>query len=50
MDIKSYLKERCKLVDEALDHVLPVADELPSSCTNPCVIQYLPAGKGYAQF
>lgn len=31
MDLKKYLKERCKLVDEALDSLLPPADELPFS-------------------
>ena len=31
MDLKSYLKERCRLVDEALDRYLPREDELPSS-------------------
>jgi len=31
MDLKKYLKERCQLVDEALDRVLPPADELPAS-------------------
>ncbi|RII27284.1 MAG: polyprenyl synthetase [Geobacter sp.] len=31
MDLKSYLKERCRVVDEALDRYLPREDELPSS-------------------
>lgn len=31
MDLKAYLKERCILVDEALDRFLPKADELPFS-------------------
>jgi geranylgeranyl diphosphate synthase type II len=31
MDIKSYLKERCRIVDEALDRYLPKEDELPFS-------------------
>jgi len=31
MDLKKYLKERCRLVDEALDRLLPPADELPIS-------------------
>ena len=31
MDIKSYLKERCALVDEALDRFLSREDELPAS-------------------
>jgi geranylgeranyl diphosphate synthase type II len=31
MDLKKYLKERCLLVDEALDRFLPPADELPVS-------------------
>jgi geranylgeranyl diphosphate synthase type II len=31
MDLKKYLKERCTLVDEALDRYLPPADELPRS-------------------
>lgn len=31
MNLKSYLKERCTLVDEALERFLPRADELPSS-------------------
>ncbi|HEX2768218.1 MAG TPA: farnesyl diphosphate synthase [Geobacteraceae bacterium] len=31
MDLKKYLKERCLLVDEALDRFLPPADELPDS-------------------
>lgn len=31
MDLKAYLKERCTLVDEALDRFLPQADELPFS-------------------
>ncbi len=31
MDLKKYLKERCALVDEALDRFLPPADELPVS-------------------
>lgn len=31
MDLKAYLKERCSLVDEALDRFLPKADELPYS-------------------
>ncbi len=31
MDLKAYLKERCILVDEALDRFLPKADELPHS-------------------
>jgi geranylgeranyl diphosphate synthase type II len=31
MDLKKYLKERCKLVDDALDSLLPSADELPVS-------------------
>ena len=30
MDLKQYLKERCKLVDEALDRFLPKEDELPA--------------------
>jgi geranylgeranyl diphosphate synthase, type II len=31
MDLKKYLKERCRLVDEALEQFLPPADELPDS-------------------
>ncbi|HEY6839125.1 MAG TPA: farnesyl diphosphate synthase [Geobacteraceae bacterium] len=31
MDLKNYLKERCQLVDEALDRYLPAADEMPVS-------------------
>lgn len=31
MDLKSYLKERCQLVDDALDRFLPLADDLPAS-------------------
>lgn len=31
MDLKKYLKERCQLVDEALDRYLPKEDELPAS-------------------
>jgi geranylgeranyl diphosphate synthase, type II len=31
MDLKKYLKERCLLVDQALDRFLPPADELPIS-------------------
>jgi geranylgeranyl diphosphate synthase type II len=31
MDLKKYLKERCQLVDEALDRYLPREDELPVS-------------------
>ncbi|WP_243371255.1 polyprenyl synthetase family protein [Geotalea sp. SG265] len=31
MDLKSYLKERCKLVDDALDRFLPPAEDLPAS-------------------
>jgi geranylgeranyl diphosphate synthase type II len=31
MDLKHYLKERCKLVDEALDMLLPREDELPAA-------------------
>jgi geranylgeranyl diphosphate synthase type II len=31
MDLKKYLKDRCALVDEALDRYLPSADELPRS-------------------
>ncbi len=31
MDLKKYLKDRCQLVDEALDRFLPPADELPVS-------------------
>jgi geranylgeranyl diphosphate synthase type II len=31
MDLKKYLKERCTLVDKALDRFLPPADELPLS-------------------
>jgi len=31
MDLKKYLKERCQLVDEALDRFLPPTDELPAS-------------------
>jgi geranylgeranyl diphosphate synthase, type II len=31
MDLKSYLKERCALVDAALDRYLPPKDELPFS-------------------
>ena len=31
MDIKSYLKERCRVVDEALERYLPKEDELPFS-------------------
>lgn len=31
MELKQYLKERCKLVDEALDKYLPREDELPFS-------------------
>jgi geranylgeranyl diphosphate synthase, type II len=31
MDLKTYLKDRCSLVDGALDRVLPKADDLPVS-------------------
>ncbi|WP_298270531.1 polyprenyl synthetase family protein [Geobacter sp.] len=31
MELKSYLKERCALVDETLERYLPAEDELPSS-------------------
>jgi geranylgeranyl diphosphate synthase, type II len=31
MDLKEYLKNRCQLVDKALEEVLPPADELPAS-------------------
>src|SRR5512143_218257 len=31
MDLKHYLRERCKLVDDALDRLLPPEDELPVS-------------------
>ena len=31
MDIKSYLKERCRVVDEALERYLPKEEELPFS-------------------
>jgi geranylgeranyl diphosphate synthase type II len=31
MDLKSYLKERCKLVDDALDRYLPLGEDLPAS-------------------
>jgi geranylgeranyl diphosphate synthase, type II len=31
MDLKKYLKERCQMVDEALEKFLPAADELPAS-------------------
>ena len=31
MDLKKYLKDRCKMVDEALERFLPPADELPLS-------------------
>ncbi len=31
MDLKSYLRERCALVDEALDRYLPRENELPTS-------------------
>lgn len=31
MDLKAYLKERCLLVDEALDRFLPREDDLPAS-------------------
>jgi geranylgeranyl diphosphate synthase type II len=31
MDIKTYLRERCRLVDEALERYLPKEDELPFS-------------------
>lgn len=31
MDLKSYLKERCKIVDDALDRFLPPAEDLPAS-------------------
>jgi len=31
MDLKSYLNERCQLVDQALDRVLPEGNELPAS-------------------
>ncbi len=31
MDLKKYLKDRCQMVDEALDRFLPAEDELPSS-------------------
>ena len=31
MDLKQYLKERCQLVDAALDRHLPREDELPVS-------------------
>jgi len=31
MDLKNYLKERCKLVDDALDNFLPRPDDLPAS-------------------
>ena len=31
MDLKTYLKERCQMVDEALDRYLPLADHQPFS-------------------
>ena len=31
MELKKYLKDRCQLVDEALDRLLPPEDELPAS-------------------
>jgi geranylgeranyl diphosphate synthase type II len=31
MDLKQYLKEKCRVVDEALDKYLPTEDELPSA-------------------
>ena len=31
MDLKEYLKDRCQMVDEALDRFLPSGDELPAS-------------------
>jgi len=31
MDLKKYLEERCRLVDEALEHYLPREDDLPAS-------------------
>ncbi|HZV83033.1 MAG TPA: farnesyl diphosphate synthase [Geobacteraceae bacterium] len=31
MDLKNYLKERCQLVDDELDKVLPLEEELPFS-------------------
>jgi geranylgeranyl diphosphate synthase, type II len=31
MDLKTYLKDRCKLVDAALERMLPAEDELPVS-------------------
>ncbi|HWI40838.1 MAG TPA: farnesyl diphosphate synthase [Verrucomicrobiae bacterium] len=31
MDLKTYLSERCRMVDEALEHYLPAEDELPAS-------------------
>src|SRR5690242_9884269 len=31
MELKLYLKQRCQMVDEALDRVLPQEDELPFS-------------------
>jgi geranylgeranyl diphosphate synthase type II len=31
MDLKEYLKERCQMVDQALDRFLPSGDELPAS-------------------
>src|SRR5512137_2292996 len=31
MDLKKYLKDRCTLVDEALDRYLPSEDDLPTS-------------------
>lgn len=31
MDLKDYLKQRCQLVDQALERFLPEAGELPAS-------------------
>ena len=45
MDLKKYLKERCRLVDEALDRFLPPADELPNSLHNSMRYSVFAGGK-----
>jgi geranylgeranyl diphosphate synthase type II len=45
MDLKQYLKERCTLVDEALDGFLPAADEMPASLHNSMRYSVFAGGK-----
>jgi geranylgeranyl diphosphate synthase, type II len=45
MDLKKYLKDRCALVDEALDRFLPSADDLPRSLHKSMRYSVLAGGK-----